>query len=133
VPEDRGSIVRTTLESLALKYRFVLEQLEQLAGHRMDVLHVVGGGTRNELLTRFTANAINRPVIAGPVEATSAGNVLMQMVGTGELASLAQARELVRRSFDTVTHVPGEAGLWAEAYGRFKDILKTGAQGTCAD
>jgi rhamnulokinase len=132
VPEDRGSMVRTTLESLALKYRFVLEQLEQLAGHRMDVLHIVGGGTRNELLTRFSANAINRPVIAGPVEATSAGNVLMQMVGTGELASLAQARELVRRSFDTITHEPAEHGSWDEAYGRFKAILQTQTQGSCA-
>jgi rhamnulokinase len=123
---DPGSIVRTILESLALKYRFVLERAEHLAGRTTEVLHIVGGGTRNELLNQFAANALNRPVITGPVEATSAGNILMQMVGTGELASLEQGRELIRRSFDTMTYEPEEPSAWEDAFGRFLEIHASG-------
>jgi rhamnulokinase len=126
--QNPGSIVRTILESLALKYRFVLERAEQLAGRTAEVLHIVGGGTRNELLNQFAANALNRPVITGPVEATSAGNILMQMVGTGELASLEQGRDLIRRSFDRMTYEPEERSAWEDAFGRFLEIHAFGAQ-----
>jgi rhamnulokinase len=123
-PETKGSIVRTALEGLALKYRWVLTKLEALVGHRLEVLHIVGGGTRNRVLSQFTANAINRPVIAGPVEATSAGNVLLQMMGTGDLRSLAEGRELVRRSFETETFVPVDPHAWDQAYSKFVKIAE---------
>jgi rhamnulokinase len=118
-PATKGGIVRTALEGLAFKYRWVLTRLEDLVGHRLEVLHIVGGGTKNRLLSQFTANCINRPVIAGPVEATSAGNILLQMIGTGDLGSLNQGRELIRRSFDTETFLPIDPAAWNQAYDRF--------------
>ncbi len=121
-PESRGGIVRTALESLAFKYRWVLTRLEGLVGHRLDTLHIVGGGTKNRLLSQFAANATNRTVVAGPVEATSAGNILMQMVGIGDLRSLAEGRALIRRSFETETFLPANVQAWDQAYERF---LKT--------
>ncbi|MCY4529915.1 MAG: rhamnulokinase, partial [Chloroflexi bacterium] len=90
----RGGVVRTILESLALRYRMVLETIEGIVGGRMDTLHIVGGGGQNLLLNQFTANAVGRPVVVGPVEATAAGNVLLQMVAAGEISSLAEGREI---------------------------------------
>ncbi len=121
-PTGKGSIVRTALESLAFRYRSVLTMLEELAGGRLSPLHIVGGGSKNRLLNQFTANAVNRPVIAGPVEATSAGNILMQMIGTGELASLADGRELIRRSFESERYEPADVRAWDQAYARFKSV-----------
>ena len=95
-PSTRGEVVRTILESLALRYRKVLETIEGIVGNRMDTLHIVGGGGQNLLLNQFTANAVGRPVVVGPVEATAAGNVLMQMVASGEIASLDEGREVIR-------------------------------------
>jgi len=118
-PAGKGSTVRTALEGLALKYRLVLEQLEQLLGRSIEMLHIVGGGSRNELLNQFTANAINRPVITGPSEATSAGNILMQMAGTGAIASHDEGRDVVRRSFETRTYEPRDAQAWADVYADF--------------
>src|SRR6266852_6560915 len=98
-PVEPGAVVRCALESLALRYRWVLERLEQLLGRRLEVIHVVGGGSQNRLLCQFTADACNRQVLAGPVEATAIGNLLTQAIGLGALSSLAEAREVVRRSF----------------------------------
>ena len=92
VPTTPGSIVRTALESLALRYRWVLGRLEELTGRRMDAIHIVGGGSRNTLLCQWTADACGRPVIAGPIEATAIGNVLVQMIGLGVVGDLSQAR-----------------------------------------
>lgn len=119
VPHDRGAIARTVFESLALKYRRTLEMLEQLTGRHVGVLHIVGGGTQNRLLSQFAANAIGRPVVAGPVEATATGNILMQMLATGAIASLAEGRAIVRRSFDTETFDPHDTTQWDDAYQRF--------------
>ena len=121
-PASRGAIVRTALESLAFRYRSVLAMLEELAGGRLSPLHIVGGGSKNRLLNQFTANALNRTVIAGPVEATSAGNILMQMIGTGDLASLAEGRELIRRSFESERYEPSDPESWDQAYARFKAV-----------
>ncbi len=123
-PGTRGSLVRTLLESLALKYRVVFAQLEQLLGRRIELLHIVGGGSRNELLNQFTANALNRPVITGPVEATSAGNVLMQMAGTGAIASHDEGRDLIRRSFETKTYEPADVDAWDEAFAGFERLRR---------
>jgi rhamnulokinase len=119
VPEGVGQIARVVYESLALKYRRVLEMMETLVGHRIGVLHIVGGGAQNRLLNQLTADAIGRPVVAGPFEATAVGNLLMQLLATGAIGSLAEGRALVRRSFDTETYRPKDASAWDEAYARF--------------
>ena len=119
-PAERGEVVRTILESLALKYRWVLETLERVAGVRIDRVHVVGGGSRNALLCQLTADVTGRPVIAGPAEATSVGNLLMQVRALGALGSLCELREAVRSSFATRTYEPADAEAWEEAYRRFE-------------
>jgi rhamnulokinase len=124
-PQDRGATVRCVLESLALKYRWVLERIEEMQGQPVSAVHVVGGGCRNGLLCRFTADATGRPVLAGPVEATAAGNVIVQAMALGHLASLEEGRALVRRSFEVTQYDPGDRAPWDEAYGRFLEILST--------
>lgn len=123
-PATKGEFVRCALESLALKYRNVLEKFEQLRGKPVDVLHIVGGGVQNTLLCQFTANAIGKPVIAGPVEATAIGNVIVQALATGDISSIEEARELVRQSYDTVTYEPQETDRWEEVYQRFREFLE---------
>jgi rhamnulokinase len=124
VPVEPGPVVRCALESLALRYRWVLDRLEELLGRRLDVVHVVGGGSQNELLCRFTADACNRPVLAGPVEATAIGNVLVQGIGLGLLGSLAEAREVVRRSFGVQTFSPVNPESWEGPYQRWLGLLE---------
>jgi rhamnulokinase len=120
VPKPPGEMMRCILESLALLYRRTLEQIEQLTGRKIDRLHVVGGGSRNELLNQFAANACQIPVIAGPVEATALGNVLVQAIARGELRSLVAARDVVRNSFEVKEFLPQEKETWDDAYGKFK-------------
>lgn len=115
VPQTRGEVARVALESLALKYRLVLERLEEVTGTRLTPLHIIGGGTKNRLLNQFTANAVERPVVAGPVEATAIGNLLMQAIAQGHLAHLQEARALVRRSFPLETFLPAPSAGWQEA------------------
>ena len=123
-PEDAGATVRCCLESLALKYRWAIEKLEAFRGAKIHAIHIVGGGTQNRLLCQLTADATRRPVIAGPVEATAIGNILMQMMANGEIASLAQARVIVRRSFDLTTYTPTPDGeVWEAAYARLRALL----------
>jgi rhamnulokinase len=124
VPVEPGAVVRCALESLALRYRWVLERLEELIGHRLDVIHVVGGGSQNALLNQCTADACNRPVVAGPVEATAIGNVLVQAIGLGLLKNLSEGREVVRRSFDVRTFEPRNSERWDGAYTRFLGYLR---------
>jgi rhamnulokinase len=119
VPESRGEIMRVILESLAFSYRQVLEWTEALTGERYGGIHVVGGGTKNRVLQQFTANAIGRPVWAGPTEATAIGNVLGQLTAQARIGGLSEGRELVRRSFPIETFEPAGTEDWAEAYPRF--------------
>jgi rhamnulokinase len=119
LPQDPGAFVRCALESLALRYRWVLERLEELLGRRLDTIHVVGGGSQNSLLCQFTADACNLPVHAGPAEATAVGNVLVQALGLGLIGSLKDAREIVRRSFDVRVFSPQNPDNWHEPYNRF--------------
>src|SRR5439155_15199305 len=123
VPVDPGAIIRCALDSLALRYRWVLERLEELTGKRISTIHIVGGGCQNELLCQFAADCCNRPVVAGPVEATAIGNVLLQAIGLGVVGSLAEAREVVRRSFPVKTFEPRDAARWEEPYARFVAIV----------
>ncbi len=106
VPSTPGEFARLIYTSLAQAYRSVIEQIEGLIGQRIEAIHVVGGGSRSHILNQLTANICQRPVIAGPVEGTAIGNVLTQAMGTGEIGSLAELREVVRRSFDIVRFEP---------------------------
>lgn len=118
-PSEPGDIVRSILTSLACKYRFVLERLQLVTGQTFDVLHVVGGGAHNRLLCQLTADVTGRPVFAGPIEATALGNVLVQATATGDVADLAQARELSAASSERVLYEPRAARQSAELYDRF--------------
>lgn len=118
-PADVGGIARTIFESLALKYRRVFGLLEKLVGHRIETLHVVGGGAQNLLLNTMTACAIQRPVVTGPVEATAMGNVLMQLMAAGDIRTLGEGREIIRASFPVKTMEPANAGAWDAAYERY--------------
>lgn len=123
VPATPGAFVRCALESLALLYRRTLEQIELLTRQKIARLHIVGGGSQNTLLNQFAANALQIPVLAGPAEATAAGNVLVQAIALGHLPSLAAARQLVRDSWQVTTYQPQDAPAWDEAYGRFANLL----------
>ena len=120
VPESKGAVVRCIMESLALKYKMAVEGLEEIAGYKIPVLHIVGGGCRNTVLCRFTANATGCRVTAGPVEATAIGNVVTQLIALGELKNISEARALVRKSFPMAEYLPEEQEAWGDAYERFK-------------
>lgn len=122
-PAARADTVRCILESLALKYRWVLEQIASVSGHRVSVIHVIGGGSRNHALCQFTADAIGLPVIAGPAEATAVGNAIVQAMALGQVRSLDEGRALVRHSFDPTAYVPRDCDRWDEAYDRFLTLL----------
>jgi len=109
-------MVRLVLESLALKYRRVLSAIEDVNGNTVDVLHIVGGGIQNELLCQFTADATGRKVTTGPIEATASGNILMQAKATGHLASIAEARQVIRHSFELKEYRPQDTALWERQY-----------------
>ncbi len=119
VPEEPGAIVRLALEALALKYRYVLDSLEDLFKRRLGRIHIVGGGIQNQLLCQFTADATQRPVVAGPVEATAIGNLMVQALGLGEVGSLDEAREVVRTSFAPAYYAPTSGQDWDAAYEHF--------------
>ncbi len=125
VPETKADVLRCILESLALKYRHGMETIEAALGRRMKVVHIVGGGIKNRLLCQFTANAMQLPVLAGPVESTALGNIIMQAVGMGHLSSVQEGRELVRSSVPLETYEPEPAAStsWEEAYQRFLTYL----------
>jgi rhamnulokinase len=124
VPETKGEVVRVALESIALKYRWMLDGLEATLGYRLDPIHIIGGGTKNALLDQFAADATQRQVVTGPVEATAMGNILMQAVALGHLDSVSQGRELVRRSVTPQVYQPGLANAWDGAYQRFCEEIQ---------
>lgn len=121
---EPGEVARCVLESLALKYRWVIEKAESVSGRKAGTIHVVGGGCRNELLCKLTADATGRRILAGPDEATGMGNALVQAYGLGYLASLGEMRRVVRNSVELREYEPeGDRGRWEEAYGRFTKML----------
>ncbi len=124
-PETPGQYTRCILESLALSYRTTLSEIEQITGRSISRLHIVGGGSQSALLNQFAANAIQRQVIAGPVEATAAGNILIQAISLGQVESLAALRKIVRNSFPLQTFGPLDAESWQEAYDRFTQLNLT--------
>jgi rhamnulokinase len=124
VPGRPAAFARAILESLAFKYRVVLESLEEVAGVRFEEIRIVGGGSRNRLLNQFTADATGRSVVAGPVEATALGNIAMQMLATGAAGSLADARAIIERSFPVERFTPASRQLWDAHYARFQDYVE---------
>ena len=112
VPQTRGEIVRCGLESLALKYRQTLRRMDKVLGRTTEVLHIIGGGTQNKLLTQMTADACNIPVVAGPVEATVLGNIGVQAMAIGAIDSLDSMREVVGRSFELEHYTPKNTDAW---------------------
>jgi rhamnulokinase len=126
IPEGKPDLVRCILESIALKYRWVFERLDEMTGRKLEPIHIVGGGTQNHLLSQFTADATGRRVITGPVEATATGNILMQAVALGDFASIWEGRQVVRASTELLTFEPGPQAAWDEAYEKLLGLLSQG-------
>lgn len=122
--DDKGFIIRTVLESLAFSYRKTIKEIEEVTGNKIEVLHAVGGGIQNELLTQFTADAIGRKVIAGPVEGTIVGNIGVQAVASGAVPNLEAWRKVVSNSFDPKIFEPANAEYFDKNESRFNKILK---------
>ncbi len=123
VPETRGQLVRCIFESLALRYRQVIENLRSLSPRPIETLHVIGGGSRNDLLNQFTANAVGIPVVAGPSEATAIGNVMLQAMAAGQASDIAGMRRLIHRSISLKTYQPQDTESWDVAYIHFKNTI----------
>lgn len=126
VPQTKGEIVRCILESLAMRYRYTVEGIDKLCGERIPAINIVGGGTKEEQLSQFAANACGRPVFAGPVEATALGNIAAQAIALGEVRDMWQAREIIADSFEVKTYEPQKDQLaaWDDAYGRFLKLIE---------
>jgi rhamnulokinase len=123
-PESIAAVTRCILESLALKFRLRIEQIEEVVGRRLDPIHIVGGGSRNALLCRMTAEACARPVVAGPVEATAMGNLLVQACAIGALAGLEEVRQVVRNSSEIKVFDPAASDRWEQPFRRFASAVK---------
>lgn len=124
-PLEFGEMVRVTLESLAFYYSYTIDQLEDALRDRVEVLHIVGGGSQNKLLNQFAANALGRKVVAGPVEATALGNISLQAIAAGQLESVGKARELIARSFELETYYPQDTDAWQNQYEKFKRFIES--------
>ena len=122
-PASIGEFVRCIFESLAMKYRYTLEQLKRVSPHPIEKLHVIGGGSKNAYLCQFTANAIGMPVVAGPAEGTAMGNLLVQAMALGHLKSLSDIRQIVRNSIVTETYQPLDQSEWDKAYQQFLKVI----------
>ncbi|MGA2640387.1 MAG: rhamnulokinase family protein [Spirochaetia bacterium] len=123
-PADRGTMLRTVYESLALKYRLVSEQISQVSGSPISVIHVVGGGSRNVFLNQLTANACGVKVVAGPEEATAVGNAMVQAIGLGVIKRLADAKAMIQAAFPIKQFAPIERETWDKAYARYRTVVK---------
>jgi rhamnulokinase len=122
VPESKGEIARCIYDSLVLKYKYTIRQIESVTGNRIEKLHIIGGGANNEMLNQLTANALGIPVVAGPTEATAIGNIMMQARAMGFVGSLKEIREVVRTSFDVKTYSPSPKLDWEKAFATFESL-----------
>ena len=122
-PANHAEYARSILESLAMRYRHVLEGMEKLSNRRVDVIHIVGGGSKNMVLNQFVADCTGRRVVAGPSEGTAIGNILVQAMGAGELSGLDEIRAVVRRSFPPVTVEPRPSVEWERGYEKYRKIV----------
>ena len=124
VPETIGDIMCCINQSLALKYRYTLEQIETCTGKHFNVINMIGGGIQSRLLCQMTASANGRKVIAGPVEATALGNIAVQLIALGEIKDVAEARQIIAKSETTYEYLPQDAEKWDAAYEKFKTIIQ---------
>lgn len=124
VPETRGEIVRCIAQSLAFKYRQTVENMEDVTGRKYSVINIVGGGIKDKMICRFTANATGRVVEAGPVEATSMGNIIVQAMAVGAIKDLKEGREIIKNSFDIARYEPRDKEEWDNAYIKWCEIIK---------
>jgi rhamnulokinase len=124
VPESHGEIIRCIYENLAFKYRYTYEQISECTKKQYNVLHLVGGGSQSKLLCQMTADALGIEVIAGPVEATAIGNIMVQLIAQGEIKSLEQGRGIVEKSFDTKRYLPSVNALWNKNYVNYRKIIE---------
>jgi len=123
VPESEGAVIRTALEGLALKYRWVLEKIEALTKTNIEKIHIIGGGTQNRLLSQFTADVTRREVITGPIEATAIGNILTQAIAAGDIQSQDEAKQVIMNSFEPETFTPKDISGWDDAYSKLLGLL----------
>ena len=123
VPQTAGEIMRCIYESLALKYRYALRQLERATGRRFSVLHILGGGTKDRLLCQMSADSTGLPVVAGPVEATALGNIIIQLTALGALPDIDAGRALIARSEELKRYAPAETDAWSKAFKTYQTIL----------
>ena len=123
VPDTHSRIIRCIFESLALRYRQVLGMLQEVSPFPIDCLHVIGGGSKNNLLNQFTANSIGKPVIAGPSEATAIGNVMVQAKAMGLVGDRMEMRKVISECIETVEFVPQDVEIWNMAYGKYLQIV----------
>lgn len=124
VPLSIAQIARTVFESLAFSYREAFLRLEQIRGGNIDVLHIVGGGANNSMLNQMTANAIGRPVVTGPSEATAIGNLMVQVMASGEVANLDEMRQVIRNSFNVKVYEPQDTERWQEQFERYLKLKR---------
>jgi len=124
VPETFGEITRCIFESLALRYRQVLESLQKMSTYPIEKLHVIGGGSKNNLLNSFTSNALGIEVIAGPSEATAIGNIMLQAKAAGLVPDIQKMRELIRSSVEVNVFTPADEELWSSAYAEFLKVYR---------
>jgi rhamnulokinase len=124
VPETIGQTVRIIFESLAMKYCYTMELLKEFSPKPIELLHIIGGGCRNEMLCQLTANALGMPVVVGPSEATALGNIMVQAMADKRVSSLKEIREMVSASTDIVKYIPKDREAWDKAYPKFVKILK---------
>jgi rhamnulokinase len=128
IPQSVGETARCILESLAFAYRQRLEQLAEMLGRTFQILHLVGGGSKNSLLCQLTANATGLPVLAGPSEAAVAGNVMVQALARSRVSTPAEIREVVRRSTELVEYEPRDTRRYQERYGEYLRLLEKAPQ-----
>jgi rhamnulokinase len=124
VPQSKGEIARCIYDSLVLKYKYTIRQIESATGKAIERLHIIGGGAHNATMNQLTADATGIPVFAGPTEATAIGNILLQAKALGKVKSLAEIREIVRNSFEVTEYTPSPKLDWEAAFGEFEKILK---------
>lgn len=128
VPQSRGEIMRCIYESLAMKYRYTFRAIREVTGLEYSTIHMIGGGTKDRLLCQMAADACAVRVIAGPIEATAAGNVAVQLIALGEIPDLRRARQVIAASEEPKFYAPGDTAAYDEAYARFEAVMKGGAQ-----
>ncbi len=124
VPQTPSEFSRCVFESLALKYRIVIDSLKVISDKKIENIHIIGGGSQNELLCQFTANATGLPVVAGPAEGTAIGNIMVQAMGLGHVRSLSEIRQIIRNSFEFKSYQPQNFDAWDKAYDRFRKLIK---------